>query len=101
MVHACMVLNEAVCIVSINDTFFQCLTEHCWLLQWLGERLLCSKVKTFRKEACQIISNLAVRSKTSVKVSFMFFTGLSDYINEHSTVFDCLQLSNLVTGITE
>lgn len=45
----------------------QYLTEDFGLVDCLGKSILCSEFKKFRKEACQIISNLAARSKASIK----------------------------------
>lgn len=50
-----------------NVDQIQYLVGHCRLLECLGKSLLCSEHKKFRKGACQLISNVAVLSKTSIK----------------------------------
>lgn len=45
----------------------QHLTKDWQLLKCLGKSVLCSEIKKFRKEACQIIANVAVRSEIQIK----------------------------------
>ncbi|KAL8102153.1 importin subunit alpha-1a-like [Apium graveolens] len=45
----------------------QYMTKDCQLLKCLGKSVLCSEIKKFRKEACQIISNVAARSEIQIK----------------------------------
>lgn len=51
---------------------FQIVISECNLLEYLGMLLVTCKHKKFRMEACQIISNIAVRNKTSIEVGLLF-----------------------------